>query len=311
MYKRFFFVVGLAIFAQILSAKTTIKVVDQQTISDKNHYLIAPKWSPNGQYIAAAGISYGSIWLYDTGDSTWSKLIEQNGCGWGFDWSPDSRKIAFRANVFKDKRKITTIKHVDILTKKVTTVIDYTQDLSTPKWISDHEVGFMEDGDFRSIIIKDKRLEKLSKVSKKEDIALFSHSGVYTKKANQSPVLLEALTGQTFHVSFSPDGNEILYQKSGGKIYKTGKKQEAIFIADGEMPSWSPNGDFIVYATPKDDGHQITSSDIMVCDKNGSHKIKLTDTENEFEMNPDWSPDGHKIACDSNGKILIIFLKTE
>ena len=77
-------------------------------------------------------------------------------------------------------------------------------------------------------------------------------------------------------------------------------------------PVWSPNGNWVAYMVDKDDGHQITSSDIYVVSQDGSKKYQITKSVNEIEMYPQWAPDGNKLVFHTtNGKIKIAQLDVE
>ncbi len=312
MLKKFTILILLVLIKETLFATTPFTVEKIEIISLNDQYLIAGKWSPDGKYIAAAGKNYGSIWLYHVASAEWQKLIEENGAGWDFDWSPDSRKIAFRANKFIKRRKQTTIKYVDIMTGKTEKTADYGRDFSTPKWLTADVLTFMHKEKLKTVSISETALMKPDSSFQQKNVPLFSNKGYYIGKSNRELQLLEPLKGQTFNVSFSPDGNTILFEKSDGKIYTCRENGDEVkVVAEGEMPAWSPDGNFIVFATPKDDGYKIISSDIFICDANGKNKQQITKTEDELELRPHWSPDGKNIIYDSEGKIHLITLKME
>ena len=310
MFRRVLMVMMLVSMATTLAGQASFKVVDRKIISSPEQYLLAPRWSPDCEYIAAAGKNYGSIWLYRLETGNWKKLVEENGSGWDFDWSPDSRKIAFRSNILVRRRKQTTIKYVDIPTGRVERLVDYDRDFSTPRWITNDVLSFMHQNEAKTVSIADKSLKKPEHDQPQRNICLFSNKGYYVKKPNQTVQLLEALKGQTFNVSFSRDGTQILFEKPDGNIYiLSDALREPKLITAGQMSALSPDDKYIAYATPEDDGYQIVSSDIFICDINGSNKQKITQTAGELEMRPHWSPEGDQLACDSNGKIIIISFK--
>jgi Tol biopolymer transport system component len=312
MPKKIAFTLCLLLITGSLFSQSNFEVAETRTISSDKQYLIAPKWSPNGEYIAAAGENYGSIWLYTMNTEKWKKLVEENGTGWDFDWSPDSRKIAFRANIFKNRRKQTTIKYVDISTGTIQKLVEYNRNFSTPKWLTDDVIAFLHNDKYKTISVNRKAMTKLDSNVPQKNVCLFSSDGIYAKTTDQAVHILEPLTGQTLHSTYSPDGTTIVFQKPGSKIFSYHEASETVkFITEGEMPGWSPDGKFIVYAKPKDDGYKFISSDIFICDANGKINQQLTQTDDELEMRPYWSPDGKKIACDSNGNVILISLSNE
>ena len=61
---------------------------------------------------------------------------------------------------------------------------------------------------------------------------------------------------------------------------------------------------------PEDEG-SVMYSDIFLLDIQTGNRIQLTDTPNEYEERPSWSPDGSRILCRSSitGKIFVVKIK--
>ncbi|MBQ0121551.1 MAG: hypothetical protein KBT13_10615 [Bacteroidales bacterium] len=76
--------------------------------------------------------------------------------------------------------------------------------------------------------------------------------------------------------SLSPDGSRVAFFAAGKGIVVMDLEGNVIkMLGNYEMPSWL-NNDYIVAQNTKDDGHQFTSSQIMLLKADGSFKHELT-----------------------------------
>lgn len=73
---------------------------------------------------------------------------------------------------------------------------------------------------------------------------------------------------------------------------------------------WSPDGDKVVYTwfVESEVHPEEETSDLYIINADGTEKIQITNTPDEAEHNPVWSPDGTRIAChsESTGEIFVI-----
>lgn len=76
--------------------------------------------------------------------------------------------------------------------------------------------------------------------------------------------------------------------------------------SDGSDPSYSPDGERIIFATDRDRNGRLcyadqcsVASELYVMDADGRHESQLTSTKAVNEAAPAWSPDGEQIAYQS------------
>lgn len=101
---------------------------------------------------------------------------------------------------------------------------------------------------------------------------------------------------------WSPDGRYVAYARAGIGIYRklaTGAGDEELLVPSKTLAvpkSWSPNGDFLVYALVKPG----TGADLMAIPVNGDRKPFPVVQGNATDDQGQFSPDGHWLAYTSN-----------
>jgi Tol biopolymer transport system component len=132
-----------------------------------------------------------------------------------------------------------------------------------------------------------------------EDVWSINADGTDLTRLTHSP-------GYEFDPSWSPDGTQIAYRSDRGDeseiwlMNADGTDQRR--LTRGLSPAWSPDGSKIAYASPGEincppgRGPRCTGISIMNADGSGQHRLPNTDG-GEY---PSWSPDGQRIAFNSN-----------
>lgn len=284
---------------------------------DKNIYE-APKWSPDGKYIAVITNDYKGLFLINPNTLEKTKISNDEITHQAFVWSEDSKNIAYRANTKEEMH----IKVIDIESKEIKTAITSTDWISFPFWqysekgkraacINDEgkllssKYGVFKDEKHKSIYKRhnfDKNIVYAGgwkKNSKNQDIVI-NNDGKISKGIN-----LKKLSA-----TFSPNRRYYSYTYNGDIFVFDENGQNEINLGRGMMLSWSPNSNRLVYCIAVEDEISYSESDLYIIDIDGKNKMKLTKTEDEIEMFPDWSPEGDKIVYTSlkTGNLYLIYL---
>jgi TolB protein len=132
-----------------------------------------------------------------------------------------------------------------------------------------------------------------------DDVWTIDADGTHLTRLTHSP-------GPDFDPSWAPDGTRIAYRSE-----RSGDSEIWVMNADGSdqrrltaglSPAWSPDGSRIAYASvgvrrcPPGRGLRCSGISIMNADGSGQHRLPHT----EGGEYPSWSPDGTRIAFNSN-----------
>ena len=143
------------------------------------------------------------------------------------------------------------------------------------------------------------------------ELYVMNPDGTNPINLTQSPEIAEGVS------SWSPDGKQIVY-KSFGIFNANGFFQSDIWVmdADGEnqrnltnhiagdwQPDWSPDGRQIAFTSDRNSDWEFDiwggNSEVYVMSTDGTNLINLTKHPAK-DGSPDWSPDGTRIAFNSN-----------
>jgi len=100
------------------------------------------------------------------------------------------------------------------------------------------------------------------------------------------------------NAAWSPDSKNVVFTSVGTDIFTFNLPNNfTTSIGEGENPSWSQDGKYIVYHKKEIDFNKVTlvNSDIYIASPDGLIKRKLTDTPDEIELDAKFSDSGEII----------------
>lgn len=274
-----------------------------QPLTAPDRYFMQPIWSPDGKLLAAAGENYRGIWLMDRDGGNLRQITADEGAGYKFAWSPDSQEIVARVQKRENRRRRNLIKIYNSKTGQERLLKEYASRISElPKWTANGaQIAIYTPKGLELLNAggTDAQSDQTASVDATSLLVAASNELVVANTGGQILSRAKPVDGTYLNAALSPDGKHIVFEVLGGNLYVVDVDGKNLLdLGPGERPCWSPDSKRIAFVIPKDDGHELLSSDIYLIARDGSGKRNLTDSPDAIEMNPNWSPDGRTLVFD-------------
>ncbi len=307
MKKTICFLLLLLMLCPAFAVDIRITNTPRQLLQERDGFFMNPKWSPDGSKIAFTGSNYKGLWvLYlDSGKS--EQISDDMSAGYGFEWSPNSRYITTRVSIYKGVRRYNAVKLFDVEAQQSRLLSEYTTSMPNTPHFAGGSVYLYMNGHLHQY---DTGIESLKKEVAGDSLIVLAGDRMAIAHAGSDEIDLIAGRDDERYLNpaLSPNGKRIACEIYGGNLVVMNSDGSGrIDLGIGYHPHWSPDGEYIVYMISRDDGHQITASDLYVAKSDGSQIIRLTESDDRLEMNPHWSPGGRQIVYDDykSGQLFI------
>jgi Tol biopolymer transport system component len=320
--------------AQVAEAAVSqgVFVIESVTELDPGTLASAPRWSPDGKWIAFSVPKGNGIGIIRPDGSERRVLTSEAGSGYKFAWSPDASRIVFRAARKEAGPRKYVIRVIEIATGEIESSSEVVSEAQPPvwqrgpagmRWISYGKAGAIE-GAWRNGATSDIRAAAIG-----PPLLIAQARGLWLHVADAA--LRPQLSDESaLNPVWSSDGGRLAFDAADQIAVATppaaGRK-----LCVGNHPAWSPDGQWIVFQITRDHSHasddtrqhtpdmlphlhddktnhRIVDSDLWIIGADGTRRHQLTNTPDVLEVDPDWSPDGTAIVCrtEETGRLLVL-----
>ncbi len=288
-----------------------VKVISNEPITSKEQgTFYYPQVSPTGEAILFTSENYNDIWMLNYKNGMIEKIVDGDGTGYEPMFSENGEVIVYRESEYINNRKYSELRKYNILSKTSELIEQKTRDLSPPLSGVSNTASYTIN---KKIVIKTVSDDLKKRDSSDEVLVTIENSDLVLYENGERRVFNPLGEGNYIWPSISPDGTKLLFTFAGKGSYVTDLEGNIITeFGYSHYPSWSKDGKWIVYMEDRDDGVQVTSSDIYVVSVDGSVKVNITKNDSEIEMYPRWSSSSNDIVYNTiDGVIYKLTLKVD
>ncbi|MDX9727886.1 MAG: hypothetical protein RBT50_01360 [Bacteroidales bacterium] len=294
-----FLIVILLLSAEVHPQSIKVRSVKNVTPGTGDSYLLAGV-VPGSGHLLLAGEGYDGLSMLDPRRGSVTVVSNETGAGYEPSATADGSKIFYRSDSFSENRKYSSVWCYDIPTGDKEVLVEKGRDVIPPA-VAGNSVLLVSASEARI----EQRGIALKSGNDRSFVVIEEMMPVLYRGGEKKRLMPN---GEGFYIwaSLSPDGTRILYNYQGRGSF--------ICDTDGKIlhdlgrinaPKWF-NDRLVIGMDDKDDGHRITSSELVFYSL-GDKKMKvLTATPQRSEMFP-FAAGKRKIAfCTDNGEIYLM-----
>lgn len=287
--------------AQEIRADKTRKLASH---ADGEHFLSAV--SPDGRKILVSQTGYRGISLMDIKTGRITGINDLPGAGFEPCFTGDGHFIIFKADDFSGKRKLSSVLSYELSTGETRTLLPSTRNLTAPA-VSGERIYCLSEG---LLVSSGAGTVAFKSASTTDTVLLLENLTPVINLNGRKKTLKPSGEGSYIWASLSPDKTRIVYYFAGKGTFISDLDGRILF-APGRIsaPKWLSN-QIIIGMDDRDDGHNVTGSEIVCFSLGSNETTYLTSTASRTEMYPFPLPGGKSVVFQtSEGDIFVMKLR--
>jgi len=263
-------------------------------------------FSGNNNAIIYTSIDMNGLFRYDFAQKKANVLNHDIGAGYNYRISSATNSIIYKIyHIASDGKRYNSLVEQNLSTLEKTFWVKNARNISNIS-IQKGQISFISNSKLQ-IKGQDNRLKNDKEVFAFND----NNLNLILVKDTAKIVLNPLGEGNYIWVELSPNGEKILFNKSGKGTYICDLNGNILAdLARIHAAKWSANGKWIIGMNDYDNGHTYTKSSIVISNSDASISQVLELKEIPIALYPDWSADMKKIIFNTvNNELFLIELQ--
>jgi Tol biopolymer transport system component len=267
-----------------------IRGISRVRPDDRGQYMLAGV-VPGSHYLLVTGEGYTGLSILDWRNGEVRHISNDVGAGYEPAVTSDGRNLIYRSNDFSGSRKLTTVYCYDMEAGKNEIIISRERDVLTPSVYGN--TVLIKSG--KAARVKDFDTLTLKSTETKTFVVIEDMTPVLYR-GDEKKTLKPNGEGYYIWASLSPDGSKIVYNYQGRGTYVCDTEGKILHhLGRVDAPRWL-NDNIVIGMDDRDDGHRITSSELVYYSLPQKSRKILTRTPDRAEVYPRPFDSGSRIA---------------
>lgn len=300
MYKPILPVVILFIFQNLTAQYLDVQSVEKQDIPAAGSYFY-PKFGHDGSYLLLTSVNYAGLSRWEPGSRQLKVLTDEPGAGYASRMSDDGQELLYTRIEMVNRLRHNSLHSISMVSGEKRKLTEPGRDAITPAFSGSRPL-YVKAGKLEKGIVKQSEVKGM--------VTIENRKMVYYSSAGRK--IIDPLGGDASYIwpSISPDGTRLLFTAAGrGTYVSTLSGKNVTALGKLNAPVWLGSA-WVVGMDDKDDGGRVVESALWLVSSDGRKKQQLTSTSAFIAMYPAASPDGNRIAFNTDkGEVYILNIK--